>query len=272
LSAEFAVVEVFMRLIAFAMAGLVTVGAGAASAQPMWGPDQGRFYGPERAPLWQRDRGWIGAMTPQQAAYIVETMGLDPVGPPLQSGRLIVQRAVDEFGRVMRVTIDLNNGRVVSVAPAGAPPPVNGGPYATYRPYGPGPYARPAPEADDDEEFAPRGSVMAPRATLPPGAVPPPGALSPPRAATATPYPPSAYPANPYPPAPPRADAHKPTTKSATATPGNPPQPRKRPDNPQAAKKAEPGSVAPVQPAPAPAPGATPAVPSTAMPPPAPLE
>jgi hypothetical protein len=259
-------VEVVMRLIAFAVAGLVAVGAGAASAQPLWGPDQGRFYGPERAPLWQRDRSWVGPIRPQQVAYIVETMGLDPVGPPLQAGHLIVQRAADEYGRIVRVTVDMNNGQVVSVAPAGAPPPVNGGPYAAYRGYGPGPYSRPAPEADDDDEFGPPGSRMASRAALPPGAVvPPPGLVPPPRPTATTPYP-----ANPYPPAPPRADPPKPAAKSAIATPSHPPQPRKRPDNPQAAKKAEPGSIAPI--GLTPAPGATPAAPSSAMPPPAPLE
>jgi hypothetical protein len=233
-----------MRLIAIAVAGLVTLGAGAASAQPLWGPDYGRFYGPERAPLWQRDRTWMAPIRPQQVADIVESMGLDPVGPPTQSGRLIVQRAADDVGRMMRVTIDITSGRVVSVAPAGAPPSVNGGPYTAYRPYGPGPYGRPAPE-DDDVEFAPPGSVMPPRAApLPP------------------------YPANPYPATPPQSDA-RPNSKSATATPTHPPQPRKRPENAQA-KKSEPGSVAPL-PA-TPAQGATPATPGNAMPPPAPLE
>ena len=253
-----------MRLIAYAVAGFVMIGAGAASAQPMWGPDQGRFYGPDRAPRWQRD---LGPLDPRQVAYVVESMGLDPVGPPLQTGRLVVQRAADEFGRVVRVTINLNNGRVVSVAPLGAPPPVNAGPYAAYRPYGPGPYARPAPEADDDDEFAPPGPVMAPRAALPPGAMPPPGIAPPPRAAAVTP----AYPANPHPPVPPQGETHKPAAKSATATPAQPPKPRKRPEGAETAKKAEPGSVAPMQATPAPAEG-TPASPSTAMPPVAPLE
>lgn len=234
-----------MRLIASAVAGLVVACAGAASAQPLWGPDYGRFYGPERAPLWQRDRTRSGPIALQQVAYIVESMGLDPVGPPLRTGHLIVQRAADDFGRMMRVTIDTNNGRIVSVAPT-APPPVNGGPYAAYRPYGPGPYGRPAP-IDDDVAFAPPGSVMSPRAVPPPP-----------------------YPANPYPATPPQTEA-RPTAKSATATPVHP-QPRKRPENTQAAKKTEPGSVAPVQPSPAPAPGATPATPGNAMPPVAPLE
>ncbi|MEA2928273.1 MAG: hypothetical protein QOG38_701 [Hyphomicrobiales bacterium] len=255
-----------MRLIAVAVAGLVT--AGAASAQPMWGPDQGRFYAPERAPLWGRDRTWMGPIRPQQVAYIVESMGLDPVGPPMQTGYLVVQRAADEFGRIVRVTINTNNGRVVSVAPAGAPPAADGGPYAGYRQYGPGPYARPAPEADDDDEFAPPGAVRAPRAALPPGAMPPPGVVPPPRSAATTPYP-----ANPYPPTPPQSEAHKPAAKSAIVTPTHPPQPRKRPEGAETSRKAEPGSVAPVQATPAPpAQGAKPSAPSTAMPPPAPLE
>lgn len=252
-----------MRLIAFAVAGLVTIGAGAASAQPIWGPE-GRLYGPDRPPRWQRD---IGPLAPQQVAYLVESMGLDPVGPPVQTGRFVIQRAADEFGRIMRVTINLNNGRVVSVAPAAAP--LNGGPYPAYRPYGPGPgpYARPLPEADDDE-FAPPSATMPPRATLPPGAIAPPGALPPPRSSAVTP----AYPANPYPPVPPQGESHKPSAKSATATPTQPPKPRKRPEGAEIAKKTEPGSIAPLQAAPTPAPGAPPASPGTAMPPVAPLE
>jgi hypothetical protein len=291
-----------MKLIAAAVAGLVTVGAGTASAQPMWGPEQGRYY--ERGPLFRDRPGWVGAINPQQAAYLIESMGLDPIGPPLRTGHLIVQRASDDLGRMVRVTIDLNIGRVVSVAPAnGVPPPVNGGPYAAYRPYGPGPYARPAPDADDDDEFGPpRGPAMVPRADLPPPGpyAPGPGAV-PPRSTAVAPYPPSvieaaptaprsatryptpAYPANPQAAVPPKDDKHKPATKAATATPTNPPVPRKRPDNPQAAAtKSAPGSVAPVQPAPvpatpsaatpAPAPGAAPAGPAGAMPPVAPLE
>lgn len=253
-----------MRLVACAVAGLVTLGAGAASAQPFWGPDRGRFYEPERAPLWERDRGWVGPMRPQQIAYIVESMGLDPVGPPRRHGNLLVQRATDDYGRVMQVTINTESGEVVSVAPAGAPPPVNGRPYEAYRPYGPGPYGRPAPDADDDVEFAPPGSIMAPRAALPPGADRPPGAIPQPgypvpRAAAVTPYPP------------PVIEAPRPASKSATVTPAKPPVPRKRPEGAETAKKAEPGSVAPLPatPAPAPTPGTPPA---NAMPPVAPLE
>ena len=249
-----------MRLIAFAVAGLVMIGTGAASAQPIWGPE-GRFYGPDRPPRWQRD---VGPLAPQQVAYLVESMGLDPVGPPVQTGRLVMQRAADEFGRIVRVTINL----IVSVTPAGAPQPVNGGPYATYRPYGPGPYARPAPGADDDDEFAPPSTVMPPRAALPPGTMPPPGSIPPPRSAAATP----AYPANPYPPVPPQGETHTPAAKSATATPASSPKPRKRPEGAETAKKTEPGSIAPLQAAPTPAPNAPPASPSTAMPPVAPLE
>jgi hypothetical protein len=253
--------EVFMRLVACAVAGLVMLGTGAASAQPLWGPDRGRFYEPERAPLWERDRDRVGPMRPRQIAYIVESLGLDPVGPSRRHGHLLVQRATDDYGRVMQVTINIDSGAVVSVAPAVAPLPANGGPYQGYRPYGPGPYARPSPD-DDDVEYAPRGSVMAlpPGADRPPGMIPPGGI--PPRAAAVMPYPP------------PVIEAPRPAAKSATVTPAKPPVPRKRPDAAQAAKKAEPGSVAPLPATPAPASqSATPATPpSNAMPPVAPLE
>jgi hypothetical protein len=205
--------------------------------------------------MWQRDRSWSGPIAPQQVAYIVESLGLDPVGPPLRTGRLIVQRATDDFGRVMRVTVDVNNGRVVSVAPAAAPPPVNGGPYEAYRPYGPGPYARTLPDDDDEREFAPPGSVMGPRAGVPSGTVPP-----------------SYGPVPSHPPA--VIEGPRPSAKSATVSPGKPPVPRKRPQGAETAKKAEPGSVSPLQAAPTPAAPAegTPMPPANAMPPVAPLE
>jgi hypothetical protein len=248
-----------MRLVACAVAGVVMLGTGAASAQPGWGPDHGRFYEPERAPPWERDRGWVGPLRPQQIARVLESMGLDPLGPPRRHGNLLVQRATDDYGRVMRVTINMDSGAVVSLAPAAASPPVNGAPYQGYRPYGPGAYARPSPD-DDDVEFAPRGSMMA----LPPGADRPPRAIPPtaaPRSAAVTPYPP------------PVIEAPRPAAKSATVTPAKPPLPRKRPDAAQTAKTAEPGSVAPLPATPPPAQGATPATPpGNAMPPPAPLE
>jgi hypothetical protein len=236
--------------------GLVAAGAGTASAQPYWAPNYGRFYdGPERAPMWRRDRAATGPIAPQQVAYIVGSLGLDPVGPPLRTGRLVVQRASDEFGRAMQVTVDLNNGRVVSVARAA--PPVSGEPYEGYRAYGPGPYARVMPDDDDGADFAPpRGPAMGPRGALPPAALAP-------------------VPA--HPPAVIEAPRHP--TKSATATPSaKPPVPRKRPQGAETARKAEPGSVAPLQATPAPAPaaptptqGATPPA-ATTMPPVAPLE
>jgi hypothetical protein len=197
-------------------------------------------------------------MTPRQIAFLVESVGLDPVGAPTRHGHLFVQRAADDDGRIMRVTIDIDRGEVVSITPAGAPLPVNGGPYAAHRPYGPGPYAAPAP--DDDVEFAPPGSAMA----LPPGAGRPPGMIPPsgiPRAAAVTPYPP------------PVIEAPRPAAKSATVAPAKPPTPRKRPEAAQTAKKAEPGAVSPLPATPAPVQGATPAAPpGNAMPPPAPLE
>jgi len=253
-----------MRLFTLALASVVASTA-LASAQPLWGPDQGRFYGPNREPLWERDRTVNGELRPHQIAYLVEAMGLDPVGPPVRSGRLFVQRASDEYGRIVRVTVDAWRGEVVSVVsavPAGAPLPVEGGPYRAGRPYGPGPYASPPP--DDDDEFAPAAPRMAPRAGLPPAGPPAPGypgAEPPPRSAAVTP------PGSPLPPDVARRPA-KPATATVTpATPAKPPLPRKRPEAAEAAaKKTEPGAVTPL------APTSTTTAPQSVTPPAAPAE
>ena len=48
-------------------------------------------------------------------AEIVQAMGLDPIGPPMRSGAFYVQRARDDFGRVLRVTVDARRSQVVAV-------------------------------------------------------------------------------------------------------------------------------------------------------------
>jgi len=233
-----------MRLVACAVAGLLTLGTGAASAQPVWGPD---YRG-----AWRPAPGWVGPMTPERVVFIVESMGLDPIGPPIQSGRAFVQRATDAYGRIMRVTIDPERRpSVVAEAPGG---PAYGRPYAAYgeptwrRPY-PG-YSAMSPDEDEYEAAPPRDI---PR--------------------------PYQYPSNVQPqPLPPHPAARAPAERSATITPAAPtktPVPRKRPDNLETAKKTEPGTVAPVpaappSPAPQSAPAASPA--PSAMPPINPLE
>ena len=185
---------------------------------------------------------------------------MQPVGPALRSGAFLVQRAIDDSGRVLRVTVDARRSQVIAIEANGAPR----GPYARYAsPYGPyrGSYPAPYPGMAPDASLAPPGSVMAARE---PVARAPHGAL-PPRSASITPD-------LPTPPIP----GVKPRAKSAAITPLHPtaaPTPRKRPVTaPQQAA----GSVEPVAPAPAPqaAPAAppAPAKPDNAMPPVTPLE
>lgn len=205
--------------------------------------------GPASAQYMQRPMAPIGPSSAQDVYDIVQAMGLDPVGPTIARGPFVVQRARDDFGRVLRVTVDMRRSQVISVEPAGAPR----GPYASYEPQPPyGPYAsygpRPVygPEAgyrpyrqlrpgpgyaalgpDGNAEFAPPGSVMAPnahplQAPMPHAAVP-----------------------------------QKPKAKSAAVTPQHPPALRKRPtEAPQQAA----GSVEPV-PSPSASPQAAPAPP-----------
>ena len=86
-----------MRLVG-AVAGLLFA-AGPASAQ---------YYGP-RPPV------PIGPTSADDVAEIVQAMGLDPIGPPVRSGAFFVQRARDDFGRVLRVTVDARRSQVIAV-------------------------------------------------------------------------------------------------------------------------------------------------------------
>lgn len=224
-----------MRRAAFAVAGLVMLGAGPALAQ----------YAPRPAVP-------IGPMPPEGVFRMVRQMGLEPVGPPLRNGPVYIQRAADYYGKPLRVVVDASRAQVVSVEAIGGPPAFHRGPYASTggpywrRPYGP--YGAMAP--DDDDDYAPPGSVMAPYAQPPQPGLPP-------------------------------ITRPKPAAKSAAITPGRPPVPRKRPPSaPQeAAGSVEPLQAAPQPVAPAPAPqkpaATSPAAaekPANAMPPVTPLE
>ncbi len=171
-------------------------------------------------------------------ADIVQAMGLDPIGPPQRNGVFYVQRARDDFGRVLSVTVDARRSQVVAIE-AGVPRGLYG-PHAGYAPYQRYPASGPlAP--DDDLDLPPPGSIMGAR-------MPPHMAAPTPRSAAVTPQVPSQ----------PQAVAPKPKAKSASAAP----MPRKRP---AAAPQEAAGSVEPLPPqntapAPAPAPAATPPV------------
>ena len=193
-----------MRLVGLAVAGLL-LGAVPASAQ----------YIPRPAVP-------IGPPSAYDVAEIVHAMGLDPIGAPMRNGPFFTQRAADDLGRVLRVTVDARRSQVVAVEAIGPVPPY--GRFAGY-----GPHRRPypgyatLPSDDDDFDLAPPGSIM--------------GARMPPDAVT--------------PSAPPRAATPKPVTKSANAAP----VPRKRP---AAAPQEAAGSVEPIAPAPQDTPAAAP--------------
>lgn len=197
-----------MRRVLFAVAGLVLIGAAPASAQ----------YVP-------RPVIPIGPMAVEDVADIVQAMGLDPVGQPMRSGPFFVQRARDDFGRVLQVTVDARRSQVMAIEAVGAPRR----PYGIYAGYGP--YRRYHPGyagLPDDADLTPPRSVMAPHGQ-PPQAQPPHAAAPPPHAV-----------------APPKAQSQRPV-KSAAVPPSRPPVPRKRPA--AAPEQASAGSVEPVAPA-----------------------
>jgi hypothetical protein len=199
----------FMRLVAFVVAGLVA-GSAQALAQYQYAP---------------RPVMPIGPLPPASVFEMVRQMGLEPMGPPMRNGAVYIQRAADYYGKPLRVVIDAHRAQVVSVEAVGGPPMLHRGPYASAgnpywrRPYGP--YGA-MPPYNDDDDYAPPGSVMAPHGQPPQTGLPP-------------------------------ASQAKP--KSAAVTPGRPPVPRKRP---AAAPQETAGSIEPIAPAPQDPPAAAP--------------
>lgn len=197
-----------MKRVAFAL-GFALVGASPALAQ---------YYVP-------RPPAPIGAMAVEDVLDIVEGMGLRPVGPAMAHGPFLVQRARDDDGRLLNVTVDARRQQVVAIEAAGMPRP----PYGRYAGYGPqGRVVYPGHAMDPDDEFAAPGSIMAPRAQPPHAVAPPPRAQQPNA----------------------QQQPQKRATKSAAVPPQRAPVPRKRPAS--APEQAAAGSVEPVTPAPAP--------------------
>ena len=215
-----------MRRVGLAFAGLL-IGAAPALAQ----------YGPRPPAL-------IGPMAADDVSEIVHAMGLDPMGAPARSGAFYVQRAVDDYGRVLRVTVDARRSQVIAIEAEGT---LRGG-YG-YQPYG-RPYRGYAALPSYDH-LAPPGSAMAPHGQPP----------------VAAPH------GQPQLPAP---SAARPAAKSAAVAPQRTPVPRRRPAGApeQASGSVEPAptpqnaAAAPAQSAPA----AAPAKLEPALPPVAPLE
>jgi hypothetical protein len=292
--------EVFMKFVTLAAAGLALLGASPAFAQ--YGP-----HGPVARPTMpgqevvgaardtlalatstaigtsltlvqygpfgpvMRPTMPIAGMPGNEVVGMVREMGLDPIGPPTRSGNFYIQRAADYYGRPMQVIVDARRAQVVSVEALNAPGSIHGAPYAAANArYAPPPYGHgghPGYGAPDEDNLggplpAPQGARPAPRADLGPVQAEPYRGVQP------MPLPQHVTP--------------KPVTKSAAITPAKPPVPRKRP---AAAPQETSGTVEPLQAKPeampspnatAPATEATPATPAApatpAMPPVAPLE
>lgn len=204
-------------------------------------PASAQYYGP-------RPVVPIGPPSAYDVAEIVQAMGLDPVGPPARSGPFFVQNARDDFGRVLRVTVDARRSQVIAIE-SGAPRP--SGVHAGYSPHRRSAAYPPFPP-DEDFDLAPPGSVMSGGYAQPPH-------LGPPRTAAAVPN-------QTMPVQTPHKVAPKPATKAAAAMP----MPRKRP---AAAPQEAAGSVDPMPAPAASAPAAAPPVQAPAATPPVvPLE
>ncbi len=163
-------------------------------------------------PYAARNWGPAPGLPASEIAAIVRSSGLTPTQPPVRIGGAYVLRAVDRYGRPMRIAVDARSGDILSVRPAAALQPWGYGPYRPYGAYGPygpnGPYppyaARgPTPPDPYDDDAA------------------------------------QAWPAaRPNPPEQKSPDQKSLDQKSAAATPANPPVPRPKPAKPAAVKPA----------------------------------
>jgi hypothetical protein len=178
--------------------------------------------------------GLAPVMPPQEIGKILRTKGFAPQATPVRNGEAYQVRAIDRYGRQVRLAIDARYGDILMVRPIAMVPSAAYGP----RPYGP-------PPGYYDEE-PPTGAI---------GTYPPPAGIAPPHSAALTP----AHPPIPRP---------KPVAKPAAVTPA-PAAPEPAAATP-AANPASSTAAAPPEPAAA-APPAAPAD-KSAIPPVQPLE
>jgi hypothetical protein len=153
-------------------------------------------------------------MPPQEIGRILRVRGFAPQATPVRNGEAYQVRAIDRYGRQVRIAIDARYGDILMVRPIVMVPPGI---------YGPRPYGPPPGYYDDDP---PTGAV---------GAYPsPPG-----RAATLNPA---------HPPIP----RSKPAAKPAAVTPTPEAKPAQAADPAPTAAAATPAPAAPPAPAAAP--------------------
>ena len=205
-----------------------------------------------------------GMLSAHEAAAIVRSAGLNPIGPAMRRGENYVLRAVGPNGREMRVVVDARYGEILSVAPVisaarSAPPGAyeRMGPYEPIAPDGglppPGPAsvygARPPVVYEGDRPLVYERRPIAPIPNAPPQSG---QRASPPEVAELTPPseqrimtpergehgflppPPERFPQRAAPPAPPAKPTAKPTAKPApakrtAAAPPATPLPKPRP-------------------------------------------
>jgi len=115
---------------------------------------------------------------PYQVMNMVRASGFRPLGPPARRGPVYLLRAIDPDGDEVRLAVDANSGRVLSVAAVDDLPPRYGAPagYETLPrdepapPYGrPGPYHYGAPEPmrSENDPYGPPPNAAPPRPAAP---------------------------------------------------------------------------------------------------------
>jgi hypothetical protein len=170
-------------------------------------------------------------LPPYEILTIIRSTGLDPLSQPIRRGSTYILRALDGYGEEVRVVVDAQRGRILSVRPVAmasgyeadpryAPEPVYPSPYQPGAIYEPEPFASAGPPV-----------IYAPRAALPSGNSPPKAASSakkpapPPKAAAVAPAKPAELPPPEAKPAPSTSGAAPAETKTPpeTSSPALPP-------------------------------------------------
>jgi hypothetical protein len=176
-------------------------------------------------------------MPPAEIARVLWARGFVPQATPVRNGEAYQVRAIDRFGRQVRLAIDARYGDILMVRPIAMVPPGA---------YGPRPYGRPPGYYGYYDDEPPTGAVGAYQP--PPGAAPPPG-----HTATIAPT---------HPPIPRPKPAAKPAVAAAPATQPTQAAPAPTAAGANPAPATPPASASPANAANAP----------SAMPPVAPLE
>ena len=110
-----------MRITAISSALLACLVSGAALAQVASSNPEAR---PQRVPA---------PLPPYEIATVVRSTGLSPIGAPVRVGPTYEARALDRYGRPVRVLVDAYFGSVLGVRPFAGGDGAAMQPYGTYR-------------------------------------------------------------------------------------------------------------------------------------------